>query len=59
MKKYKYLVQFSQSQEKLNELGNEGWELVDVVWEQTSSGGAYENNRSAFYFKMEINEDQS
>ncbi len=52
MKKYSYLIKFELPQEKLDELGGEGWELVSVVQEQICSG-AYEKWQNVFYLKKE------
>ena len=58
MKKYSYLIQVELSQEKLNELGRDDWELVSVVFEQVSSGGAYEKSKNVFYLRRENNGNQ-
>ncbi len=47
MEKYKYLIQSNLSQKEVNDLGNKGWKLISVVWEQDLT-------RNVFYFQMKL-----
>ncbi len=38
------------SAEQLNRLGDEGWELVTILYEQ-SNGAAFQQRKAVYYFK--------
>jgi hypothetical protein len=47
MRKFEYDANYNMSIEQMNELGNEGWELVHVQRD-------FKTGRHWFYFKREI-----
>ena len=55
MKKFEYKVTDSEDEERLNQLGKEGWELVSVIyksWEDLRHGGT--DSVVVLYFKREL-----
>ena len=55
MKKFEYYFTDSEDEERLNQLGKKGWELVSVVfksWENQIHGGT--DSVVCYYFKREL-----
>lgn len=49
MRKYEYLILYDADEEKMNQMGIEGWELVSTIYIPSERG----DDSTVFYFKRD------